>query len=220
MDGCIQLFQAIRFDDVCGVTNLISDTALLHAKHPETHDSVIHNAARFGSIKVAKVLLKCDIDINDRDKHGMTPLMTSIRNDQHELTAILCARGADVNVHSFKGLTALDCVLSCPSNNDQAAKCVKVLCKHGLIAKDYSESKLRDALDLIENNQSIEAVLKGCGFLRVGRPVKDALFSKCVRVIRTRLNVSRKPNLWLSVKDLGLPSSITKEIMLGIDFKE
>lgn len=55
-----------------------------------------------------KFLVEAGADLEKRNGDGDTPLLISIRQDNHRLATHLVNRGADVNVKTANGLSALD----------------------------------------------------------------------------------------------------------------
>lgn len=67
-------------------------------------------AAPFGSTALVKTLLNAGAKVNAQDIRGMTPLMLAVATDRQnsEVVRALIAKGADANVKSVAGETALD----------------------------------------------------------------------------------------------------------------
>jgi len=71
------------------------------------------SAAAFGPTGLVQTLLAAGARVNVRDVRGMTPLMLAVATDRQnpDVIAMLIARGADPNVKSLAGETALDWAL-------------------------------------------------------------------------------------------------------------
>jgi ankyrin repeat protein len=72
--------------------------------------TALASAMPFGSFEVVKTLLDAGANVNAVDVRGMTPLMLAVATDRQnpEKIQALIAKGADVNVKSLAGETALD----------------------------------------------------------------------------------------------------------------
>lgn len=68
------------------------------------------SAAPFAPFEVVKTLLDAGANVNAQDIRGMTPLMLAVATDRQNADTIrgLIAKGADVNIKSLAGETALD----------------------------------------------------------------------------------------------------------------
>ena len=65
-------------------------------------------AARFGKIKILKLLLECpEIDVNMKDYVGMTALMWAATNGHSEILIELLKKDADMDIKNNQGMTAL-----------------------------------------------------------------------------------------------------------------
>ena len=84
------------------------------------------NAARFGSTKVAEVLIANGADIEAKDKWNYQPIHWAAYHDRPEIIELLIANGADVNTKTSLGETPLE--LAMPRKNTAA---IEVLKKHG-----------------------------------------------------------------------------------------
>ena len=67
----------------------------------------IHVAAQMGNIDKVKALLDQGIDVDIKDKAGMTPLLLAISNKHNEVAKFLIERGADVNAGNRQGIVPL-----------------------------------------------------------------------------------------------------------------
>jgi ankyrin repeat protein len=59
----------------------------------------LHRAAQDNSLDMLKLLLKKDIDIEDKDQFGATALFYAIRNNHHEAVHLLLEKGANVETY-------------------------------------------------------------------------------------------------------------------------
>ena len=64
-------------------------------------------AAGIGDVETLERLLDEGIPVDTANRFGVTALMMAIQNDNLEATALLLARGADVNAEASEGCTAL-----------------------------------------------------------------------------------------------------------------
>ena len=74
-------------------------------------DISIHEAVREGNIEAIKQHIAAGVDVNAKDKYGMTPLHNAVGNGLHkghkEAVEQLIANGADVNAKTMRGETPL-----------------------------------------------------------------------------------------------------------------
>jgi ankyrin repeat protein len=93
---------------------------------PKTEDgfgnTALLEAIKFGRIEVAEILLATGLDVNEF-KHGMTPLMLAARIGGPKMVAFLLGKGANPNVKTKQGKTALEFV----GNSGQADEVVRIL---------------------------------------------------------------------------------------------
>ncbi|CAK0868488.1 unnamed protein product [Prorocentrum cordatum] len=69
--------------------------------------SLLHSAAGFGHLAVAKVLLDNGADPHARDRFGYTPLIFAAAYGHLEITKVLLAKRADPNAKNIQGWTSL-----------------------------------------------------------------------------------------------------------------
>jgi truncated hemoglobin YjbI len=67
--------------------------------------TALHMAARRGHVEIAEALLDCGAALEARDRAGDTPLRRSVNCNKIEVTALLLARGADIDSIGSKGIT-------------------------------------------------------------------------------------------------------------------
>jgi ankyrin repeat protein len=75
-------------------------------------DSRLQAAVERGDIKGVRTALGAGANPNGADKDGYSPLHVAVREDRHDIAALLLSKGADVNARSFFGETALHLVQS------------------------------------------------------------------------------------------------------------
>jgi len=79
---------------------------------PPTAKESIHRAAETGNIEAVKQHLAAGVDVNAKDKYGMTPLHNAAFEGHKEIAELLINKGANVNVKLesglFKGHTPLN----------------------------------------------------------------------------------------------------------------
>jgi ankyrin repeat protein len=92
------------------------------------------SAAPFAPFEVVKTLLDAGAKVNAQDIRGMTPLMLAVATDRQNAETIraLIAKGADVNIKSLAGETALDWARKIGS-----APVTDVLAKSGAVATPF-----------------------------------------------------------------------------------
>ena len=105
---------------------LLSKGINVNEKDDNYEFTALHYAARFGSTKVAKVLIAHDADVRAKDKWGYEPIHWAAYHDLAEIIELLIAKGADVNIKTSLGKTPLE--LAIPMRNTGA---IEVLRKHG-----------------------------------------------------------------------------------------
>ena len=69
----------------------------------------IQDAARLGDTRSVKKRLTKDVDINAKDKHGITLLMYASINGRTDTVKLLLKKGADINIKNNDGISAMDC---------------------------------------------------------------------------------------------------------------
>lgn len=80
-------------------------------KHPEGVRAMMAAIPR-GQVRSVKTILAMNIDPNDFDEHGRTPLMAAAQAGQNEIIEVLIAAGAEIDFKSPDGLTAKDIALA------------------------------------------------------------------------------------------------------------
>ncbi|XP_067656244.1 serine/threonine-protein phosphatase 6 regulatory ankyrin repeat subunit B-like [Haliotis asinina] len=70
--------------------------------------NILHSAVKGGHVEIVKSVLSQNIvDINSRDKEGVTPVMLAAGRGQREVYDLLVAKGADVSLVAHSGLNIL-----------------------------------------------------------------------------------------------------------------
>lgn len=70
-------------------------------------DAVWEDAIQRGDVEIVRDLLSRGLDVNARDRHGLTALMLAAHAGHHELVETLIAHGANLNITAKFGLSAL-----------------------------------------------------------------------------------------------------------------
>jgi putative CocE/NonD family hydrolase len=88
--------------------------------------TALHYAARFGTTKVAEVLMAHGANIKAKDKWDYQPIHWAAYHDRPDIIQLLIDKGTDVNAKTSLGQTPLE--LAKPRRNTAA---IEVLLKHG-----------------------------------------------------------------------------------------
>jgi len=122
--------NSLHTSAVQGYQNITDLLLTKGAKVDERDDNyeftALHYAARFGTAKVAEVLIAHGADIKAKDKWSYQPIHWAAYHDQPEIIELLIAKGSDVNVKTSLGQTPLE--LAKPRRNTAS---IEVLLKHG-----------------------------------------------------------------------------------------
>ena len=105
-----QLIKAIQNNDLERCKTLISDGADVNAKNDWHEQTPLHNAAYYGHLKIAELLIKKGAKVNAKDSDGWTPLHKAAYKGHLEVAKLLIEKGADVNAKNKWGWTPLDLV--------------------------------------------------------------------------------------------------------------
>jgi ankyrin repeat protein len=86
---------------------LVRDLADNVSRQDKDGGTPLHYAA-YGAVKVTKLLIGADTDINCQDSEGNTPMHFAVFKKQYEIVKILLEAGAKYDVKAGDGDTALD----------------------------------------------------------------------------------------------------------------
>ena len=100
--------------DICISKEMKKEIKLLNIKYPIDLEEIkakkiIHEASRIGCVNVVKELLKNNIDMNDRDLNGSTPLHLAAQYGHARIVAKLLAHGADIDLPKGNKYTKFRC---------------------------------------------------------------------------------------------------------------
>lgn len=104
------LWTAAQRGDLAVIERLIGEGHDVNAQRQTVdRESPLHVAARAGQTEAIKLLVKHGAKINSRDGDGMTPLMSSMADEQNtEVVETLLTLGASATAQDKAGMTALD----------------------------------------------------------------------------------------------------------------
>jgi ankyrin repeat protein len=96
----LRLMRAVKEDSVEYADALLNAGAEVHYRDekPYTDETLLHHAARTGSIKMARVLLEHGAKVNAPARQGFTPLHVASGLNKPAMVEFLIAAGADLNV--------------------------------------------------------------------------------------------------------------------------
>lgn len=111
-------------------------------KPSEALDADWHKAASSGDMEIAEELTKLGSDPNIRDRFGVTPLMMAARWSGISMVKRLLAYGADVNMQTYDGVTALHFLASRVEGDagDAGAEMIHLLCDGGADTEKRNEA--------------------------------------------------------------------------------
>jgi glucan biosynthesis protein C len=104
------IHQASLQGDMETVQQHIAAGVDIDQRDPTSGNSPLTNAATFGRIEVAQVLLRQGADVNARNNEGSTPLHAAAFFCHTEVVEMLLEHGADTSLRNNAGATALDSV--------------------------------------------------------------------------------------------------------------
>ncbi|XP_067141743.1 ankyrin repeat domain-containing protein 7-like [Centruroides vittatus] len=87
------------------------DSTLQAREQKRTKSSLLHMAISQGKKDIVSNLLSEDLDVNDQDAEGRTPLMNAVEYKQYDLLNYLIEQGAEVDHIDKNGNTALHIAL-------------------------------------------------------------------------------------------------------------
>lgn len=126
-EGNTPLYCAVDWNwENNAVDMLIAAGASINKANKE-ENTPLHAACFRENIKAAKTLLSCnDLDVNSRQKVGITPLMNAAEHGMIEIVELLLKKGADINAKTAKNETPLH--YAAAGGNVEIAK---ILLAHG-----------------------------------------------------------------------------------------
>jgi len=67
----------------------------------------LNEAAANGNLQYVKKFVESNVDIDQRDNNGYSPLMNAVYYNSHDTAAYLLQKGADINLQGKDGRTAI-----------------------------------------------------------------------------------------------------------------
>ena len=95
-----------------------------------TDVTMLHSAARYGSLAVVKYLVAQGISVHVRDSRRRTPLHWAVYNKDAEIAKFLISQGADVDAKNKDDETPL-CLMVCEESQNLEVEVAKTLISHG-----------------------------------------------------------------------------------------
>lgn len=80
------------------------------------NQTLLHIACSVGNVKMVEMLLKFDVDVNARDKLGITALWEAVGKPNAKIVKALLERGADPNVENKTKYPAIHAIICAYSN--------------------------------------------------------------------------------------------------------
>ena len=102
-----QLFTAIEKNDVEVAESCLMNGANVHAVRGEYKETPLHEAAGYGHVEVAALLIANGADVNEIDLGCWTPLHLAANGGRAEVADLLIEKGANVNAANRDGQTPL-----------------------------------------------------------------------------------------------------------------
>ncbi|MEN6290766.1 MAG: ankyrin repeat domain-containing protein, partial [Methanobacterium sp.] len=106
-NGYSALSHAISFGNKELVIFLIEKGADLKMKEVHYGYSYLHRAASYDQPEISKILLKNNMDINEKNTYGDTPLHVALTYRMYDMAKLLVDCGADINARNNYGSTPL-----------------------------------------------------------------------------------------------------------------
>ncbi|MBY0503347.1 MAG: ankyrin repeat domain-containing protein [Bryobacteraceae bacterium] len=107
MGAKLDFTSAVALGWVEEAGSMVSKAPRLAKSHSPDRWGAIHLAVQSGSPEMVELLLSAGADVNDqRNPHALTPLFFAVDDIVAEL---LLTRGAEINIRSKNGFTALHC---------------------------------------------------------------------------------------------------------------
>lgn len=88
---------AIKNGDLSKVKDIVANAGIDVNMKLTNDRTAIHFAADYGQVQVATYLLDQGANVNQLDKHGISPLLAAIWEGHTECVKLLLERGADPN---------------------------------------------------------------------------------------------------------------------------
>jgi len=110
-DMCCQLRSAAQNGQKEEAQRLIQAGAKVSCNDNLYQSTPLHEACRFGHDEVASLLLRHNVKVDALDCIGFTPLFYASKGEFCSIVLQLIEKGADVNIVSTKGRTALHCAV-------------------------------------------------------------------------------------------------------------
>ncbi|MDD9337536.1 MAG: ankyrin repeat domain-containing protein [Rickettsiaceae bacterium] len=107
-----ELLALVIDDKNAGILKLIVDELKLQVelkqqKIPETQETLLDIAARYGAKDIVTFLLTVGLDPNNKDNNGQTPLHKAVMANSPDIISLLINRRAGVNIQDTDGNTPL-----------------------------------------------------------------------------------------------------------------
>ena len=103
----MQLMAAVLSDSISTVETLLDNGADANTVGGAKGSTPLIEAAAYGHVKMASLLLKHNADANARDKRGVTALAVAAANGNTEYASLLTHNGVEIDVRTDDGLTPL-----------------------------------------------------------------------------------------------------------------
>jgi ankyrin repeat protein len=179
---CSLLYLAVKFD--CEkLTELLIESGF---DISDEKSLPLHWAARWGSLKVAGLLLEKGINVDIQNDSGETPLHRAVRygSKNEKIVKFLAQKGADVNKRDQEGFTPLHCAAY--YGDVEIAK--SLLEKQAItdVQNKYGETPLHCAAEY-GYTQVAETLLKGGADVNVQNKNGE---TPCIMLLRTCLKSS------------------------------
>lgn len=156
LGGHSPLWFACRNGNLEMVKLFLSNAADLEFSSPV---SLISIASYHGRTEIVRLLLDKGIDVNCKDSHGQTALISAAQGAATEVAKLLVERGADVNAESIHGATAL--IYACDKNDISVARFLLESGANPNVKAAYGDSPMIHAVR--RNNTELVRLLKTYG---------------------------------------------------------
>jgi ankyrin repeat protein len=105
-----ELLQAVNDSDYSAVRRIVEQSPDLLEERDYAGNTPLNRAAAFGYTDIVRYLLEKGADIDSRNKHGETPLISTISsygNNREVVTRLLLEKGANMDIRNTDGKTAM-----------------------------------------------------------------------------------------------------------------